>query len=70
LYKEHTEKFINDKADALRDETLAEIRKEWLTLHRTIALLLFAMFLILALAYFWPETAEGLTPEEKNNNGD
>jgi hypothetical protein len=28
LYKEHTEKFINDKADALRDETLAEIRKE------------------------------------------
>jgi hypothetical protein len=69
LYKEHTEKFINDKADALRDEALAEIRKEWLTLHRTIALLLGAMFLVLALAYFWPEPTENLTPEEKNNNG-
>ncbi|CAG8758051.1 19995_t:CDS:2 [Racocetra persica] len=48
FYKEHTEKFINNKADELREEAMAEIK----SLRQIVAITLLAIFGLLALAYF------------------
>jgi len=48
FYKEHSEKFINQKANEIREEA----QQELLIIRRLIALILFSCFLIITLAYF------------------